>query len=435
VSSSLPVSTAQDSAVGGPGEVAPLSVAPLSVTVPHAAVEIRAFDADVGATLGDDVTVWKDMAHRWGTTFQQLPEYARLHLQRPEIPRDLPGFWMSQGDAQGVLLPKRLPVGRTISAVAGGMSGYWLAGNGVFGAGAEGALGNLVSTAASIVQREHAAFLLLEDVDIDSPLDMVARGLAQEGWTLFTPTGWQPRWRIHLPATADEYWSKFNSKRRGNLRRQQRKLGGEVRRFTEPDSVDEFLSLAHTVSLRTWQTRTMGLRVGNSEFERAAYRLATDEGRFLSYVLVKDGQPISFAIGTTAGSRYLLEEIGYDPAFADWSPGMTLLCHMLDDFYLDRPPALFDFGGGDASYKRTLANAESQSATLWLIAPGWRRQGAMQLFKWLRSATKASHRLIGDGGLRARLRRMFRGAAGPVSGDTRSVSQGDRTSGNDGGAE
>lgn len=374
-------------------------------------LQTRAFDADLSAGLGDDVTAWQDSAHRWGTTFQQLPEYARLHLLRPEVPRTLAGFWMSSPEGQAVLLPKRLPVGRSIAAIAGGMSGYWLAGNGVFGPVAEQVLVPAIQSAAEIVRQERAAFLLLEDVDIDSPIDLAARALMQEGWTLFTPTGWQPRWRIHLPPTADEYWSKFNSKRRGNLRRQQRKLGGEVLRFTDADRVDEFLALAHTVSLKTWQTRTIGLRVGNTEFEREAYRLAASENRFRSYVLVKDGQPISFAIGTTAESRFHLEEIGYDPAFSEWSPGMTLLCHMLDDFYRDQPPRLFDFGGGDAAYKRTLANSESRSATLWLIAPGWRRQGAMRLFQWVRSFLKSSHRLLGEGDFRARLRRMLRGSS------------------------
>jgi len=318
--------------------------------------------------------------------------------------------------------------------VAGGMAGYWLAGNGVFGPIAAELLPSFLKTAAATVRRERAAFLLIEDVDLDSPLDESVRELTREGWSLFSPTGWQPRWRIDLPPTADEYWAKFNSKRRGNLRRQQRKLGGDVRLYTEPDQVGEFLMLAHTVSLKTWQTRTIGLRVGNTEFEQSAYRLAATEGRFRSYVLVKDGQPISFAIGTTATGRFLLEEIGYDPAFAEWSPGMTLLCHMLDDFYLDQPPALFDFGGGDAAYKQTLANRESRSATLWLIAPGWRRQGAMQLFELVRAARRQTRRFLGEGGLRARLRRLFR-AGHTQPGSTSGATTADRASAGSGGAE
>lgn len=374
-------------------------------TVP---IEVRAFDADLTAALGGDATGWGDSARRWGTTYQQLPEYAQLHLRRPEVPLRLPGFWLTAGETQAVLLPKRLPVGRTVDTVAGGMAGYWLAGNGVFGPSAAERLLSFLDAASATVRRERAAFLLIEDVDLDSPLHIAVRELTRQGWSLFSPTGWQPRWRIELPPNGEEYWAKFNSKRRGNLRRQQRKLGGEVRRYTEVDRVGEFLSLAHTVSLKSWQTRAIGLRVGNSAFEQSAYRLASAEGRFRSYVLVKDGQPISFAIGTTATGRFLLEEIGYDPAFAEWSPGMTLLCHMLDDFYVDRPPTLFDFGGGDAAYKRTLANRETQSATLWLIAPGLRRQSAMRLFEWVRAARKQTRRFLGEGGLRARLRRMFR---------------------------
>jgi hypothetical protein len=380
-----------------------------------AAVVVRAFDTDLSTSLGDDLILWGDAAATRGQTLAHRPEYARFHLERPDVPHSVPGYWINvDGSCQAVLLPKRLPVGRTIDRMAGGMTGYWLAGNSLIGGDQREAIETVVSTCEALCRTEQVAGLLIEDVDEAGPFDVACRELARNGWRLFTPTGWQPRWRIDMPATEEAYWSKFNSKRRGNLRRQQRKLGGEVRRFTAENDVDDFLELAHVVSRKTWQTQAIGLRVGASEFERSMYRLAARGNNLRCYVLMKDGQPISFAIGLQSPMRYSLEEIGYDPAFAEWSPGMTLLCHVLDDLFAERTPPVFDFGGGDAAYKQTLANRAGRSATLWLIAPGVRRYVAMRTFEFIRKAKSWTRKAVGDVGLKGQLRRLTRRGAIPV---------------------
>ncbi len=374
-----------------------------------AAVVVRAFDSDLATSLGDDLILWGDAATAGGQTLAHRPEYARFHMDRPEVPRNVPGYWINvDGHRQAVLLPKRLPVGRTIEGLAGGMTGYWLAGNSLIGSTQQSAVETVVSTCERLCRNEQVAGLLIEDVDEAGPFDVACRALARNGWRLFTPTGWQARWRIEMPATEEAYWSKFNSKRRGNLRRQQRKLGGEVRRFTTESEVDEFVELAHIVSRKTWQTQAIGLRVGATDFERRMYRLAARENSLRCYVLIKEGQPISFAIGLQSPMRYSLEEIGYDPAFAEWSPGMTLLCHVLDDLFKERTPPLFDFGGGDAAYKQTLANQSGRSATLWLIAPGGRRRVAMRAFELIRKAKTWMRQAVGEVGLKGQLRRLTR---------------------------
>jgi CelD/BcsL family acetyltransferase involved in cellulose biosynthesis len=313
-----------------------------------------------------------------GVDPRQTPEYAESHLARPDVPR-LPGLWLATSDApggQGVLLPKRLALPRPASWVRRELRGYWLAGNGAVAAGDE-ELTTLLDASGHAVREQGGDFLLLEDMELDSPLQRAADRLVQQGWRAYSPTGWQPRWRIQMPAAGDEYWAKFNSKRRGNLRRQQRKFGGTVVRVESVEQVEWFLQQATEVSKTTWQSRVLGQRVSGDDFERTSHELAARRGVLRSYVLMKDERPASFAMGQQYGGRFSLEEIGYDPVHAEWSPGMVLLCHMLDDLFAERTPAVFDFGGGDASYKRTLANHESVGGTVWLVAPGWSRRAAL----------------------------------------------------------
>lgn len=324
---------------------------------------------------------WHALTTR-GVDPRQTPEYAESHLARPDVPR-LPGLWVSASEApggQGVLLPKRLALPRPAAWVSRELRGYWLAGNGAVAAGEEVVpqeLESLLDACGRAVRDHSGDFLLLEDMELDSPLHQAADRLLRQGWRAYSPTGWQPRWRIQMPATGDEYWAKFNAKRRGNLRRQQRKFGGTVVRVESVEQVEWFLRQATEVSKTTWQSRVLGQRVSGDDFERQSHELAARRGVLRSYVLMKDERPASFAMGLQYGGRFSLEEIGYDPVHAEWSPGMVLLCHMLDDLFAERTPAVFDFGGGDASYKRTLANHESVGGTVWLVAPGWSRRAAL----------------------------------------------------------
>jgi hypothetical protein len=366
-----------------------------------ASPRVRPFERELAGLSEADREAWSAAA-RDGADLRQTPEYAAMHLARPDVPR-LPGLWISPNEACGrraVLLPKRLNLPKPLSWVRRELRGYWMAGNGaVAGAGAGPStgddLGELLAECGRAVRRQGGDFLLIEDLELDTPLKDAAYGLLREGWRAHSTTGWQPRWRIRFPETADEYWAKFNSKRRGNLRRQQRQFGGTVVRVETVEQVDWFLEKAAEVSKTTWQTRVLGQRVSGDEFERRCHELAARTGSLRSYVLMKDDKPASFAIGLQYGGRFSLEEIGYDPIHAEWSPGMVLLCHILDDLYAERTPAEFDFGGGDAPYKRTLANHESVGGTVWLIAPGWSRRvtlgalgGGVKIRAWGRRMAK-----------------------------------------------
>mgnify|MGYP005729650203 FL=1 len=66
------------------------------------------------------------------------------------------------------------------------------------------------------------------------------------------------------------------------------------------------------------------------------------------------------------------EEVGYDRRFRKQAPGQMLLMKVLEELYEDSPPRVFDFGGGDAEYKRIFSNVESESGNVWLLRPGLR---------------------------------------------------------------
>jgi CelD/BcsL family acetyltransferase involved in cellulose biosynthesis len=253
--------------------------------------------------------------------------------------------------------------------------------------------------------------LYVDQLMEDSPLWASLRTSEARGFRLRPARGLQDRRLIHLPATADEYWARYSSKTRNTFKRKDKKLGAvELERITHADQVSEFLEAAHRISLKTWQTHRLGLRVSADERSRELFTFLADQQALRSYLLRREDQPIAFCIGTQFHRTFRYEEVGYDQEFAALSPGTVLLVRMLNDLFAEDAPEWFDFGEGDADYKRMFANEQRRSGGVWLVAPGWRRTMAVagaRLCHRLQSAARAGVTRLG---LYRRLRQWHRQA-------------------------
>jgi len=72
------------------------------------------------------------------------------------------------------------------------------------------------------------------------------------------------------------------------------------------------------------------------------------------------------------------------------------------------PPQTFDFGGGDAEYKRQFANHESRSGTVWLVPPTWRAGLTLTYLKGCRQLKAAARAIVHACGLATKARQWIR---------------------------
>jgi CelD/BcsL family acetyltransferase involved in cellulose biosynthesis len=308
----------------------------------------------------------------------------------------------------GALLPKSV---RTAQAGGIGPSwrllGYRLAGSRFLSDGADDE--ELLRGALDAVRRRNADFLMIEDLDQSSTLwNLVESGLPG-GWSVFAPHGFQARLKIRLPECASDYWSRFSSKTRGTFRRKLKKFGTtRLERITTSDQVAGFLATAHEVSLQTWQTRRFGLRVRNDAAERAALAALADAGLLRCYLWFSNEEPAAFCVGNQAHGVFHYEEVGYATKFARFSPGQMLVVQMIDDLLEHRRPDWFDFGGGDADYKRMFANHVSSSGTVWLIPPSRRMRALLGWCRLCRAGKQAARHAVARLGLATRVRQWIR---------------------------
>lgn len=315
-----------------------------------------------------------------------------------------------------ILLPKTI---RTSQAGALGpgwkLNGYRLVGGRFLNA--EQALSidqQLWSATLKTVSSRHADFLLIEDLDQQSSLANQVLNSLPAGWNVFVPNGRQARLRIQFPEGL-EYWNQFSKKTLGTFRRKLKKFGEtRLERITSGDQVPEFLAQAHEISRQTWQSRRLGLRIRNNEAERASLSALANAGLLRSYLWLSNGEPAAFCVGNQAHGVFNYEEVGYATKFARFSPGQMLVVQMIEDLLAHDRPECFDFGGGDADYKRMFANHTSESGTVWVTPPAWKARASLGWIQCGRALKQTARRTIATLGLATRVRQWIRYGGTPT---------------------
>ncbi len=320
----------------------------------------------------------------------------------------------------GGLLPK-VSRSRYVGGVGPNLKlhGYRLIGNRFLTGNDDQVQARLLEAVTQEVIRRGARYLLIEDVDHESSLLKLAQSYQQRGYGIYSPTSFQVRLKINLPRTSAEYFGKFSSKTRNTFKRKEKKLGEiKVVRCSNVDQVADFLRDAHAISVNTWQTEQFGLRVKNDPCDLAQFTFLASQGALRSYLLYQGETPMAFIIGNQHRGLYRYEEVGFDRKYHALSPGQVLLLKVLDDMFGDNPPECFDFGMGDADYKRMLANVETTAGNIWLVPPGIPGRSLVAYLNGSRSIRQCGKQMVKVLGWYRKLRqksRLGKAAATPAT--------------------
>ena len=178
-----------------------------------------------------------------------------------------------------------------------------------------------------------------------------------------------------LDGSFEEYLAQFSSKSRSGLRRKVRKFtersGGtlDLRSYRSPAEIDLFWAAARQISERSYQERLLDAGLpASSEFRLGIRRLA-EEDRVRGWILYLDGAPASYLLAPADGNTLIYAHVGYDPAFADLSPGSVLQFEAMRMLLEEKRFRLFDFTEGDGQHKRAFATASVACADLLIVRP------------------------------------------------------------------
>lgn len=259
--------------------------------------------------------------------------------------------------------------------------------------------------------------LTLEELPSDSPVAALVTGGAAEDRFVKVERARTTHHVVELPASWDEYLSRFTAKTRGNFKRRTRKLADTigpvtVRTYAESRDMRPLVETIEPIAVRTYHYRLLG-----QDLTRTNARLLENlelwaaHGWVRAYVLFAGERPCAYAIGFLAGKRYAYELVGYDPELAALSPGNELLTRILEELTTTRAAEVLDFGAGDAEYKRIYATKSWEEVSLLLTRrTAWAR-GAARVAHGFAQASRLGGRALDRVGLRGKVRAWVRQTA------------------------
>lgn len=183
------------------------------------------------------------------------------------------------------------------------------------------------------------------------------------------------RYYVDIEGSYGSYLCKFRSKTRKTWRRKLAKLecasGGQVcwRAFRRADGMPEFHRLACQISKTTYQERLYKSGIPDTLAFRDQLERNARSDLIRGYVLFLHQRPIAYYYCYAASDVLVSSKSGYDPEFAQISPGVVLLHLILEDLFEHDRFRKFDFGRGEFAYKERCATSQLRCVDVFYFPP------------------------------------------------------------------
>jgi hypothetical protein len=254
--------------------------------------------------------------------------------------------------------------------------------------------------------------LLVRSQPVTEDLPVVS---TTEGWIRYVPQVYE-RYFIDLGGTFEAYLARFSAKSRSTLQRKVRKFAqtanGEMKwkEYRSPDEIEAFLPVARAVSQLTYQERLLGAGLPlDSSFEQEARALA-EVGALRGYLLFSGDRAVAYMHCPIQNDALIYQYVGYDPEFAQHSPGTVLQYLALEHLFAEQRVRWFDFTEGQGEHKRTFSTGSVRCANVYYFRPGLSRQLIVRAHLALARASEGAGALLERAHLKSVARRLLRGA-------------------------
>jgi hypothetical protein len=187
---------------------------------------------------------------------------------------------------------------------------------------------------------------------------------------------------LDLPADGRVFLDSLSSNERYQQRKRGRKLGEDfsevrIRAICSPDEVVSLMHCAEEIACKSYQ-RGIGVGFAQNDEMRSRLEFHARAGWLRGFVLLLDGKPCAFWIGTLRLGIFTSDYLAFDPAYGRYAPGMYMILQVIDALVKDShdPARQIDFGGGDSDYKKRLSNRTIEEASVFIFAPNFRALSA-----------------------------------------------------------
>jgi len=238
----------------------------------------------------------------------------------------------------------------------------------------------------------------------------------EHGVLRYVPSQYRRHFLDLRDGTFPQYLEGFSSKTRSTLRRKVRKWSESqagpdqpaMRVYRTPAEIETFLGLARGLSEKTYQERLLGRGLPTEPAFYAEMLALAAEDQLRGYLLFSKEQPAAFLLCPIREGCVLYEWVGYDPAFATFSPGTVLQFLALEHLFGEERHRLFDFTEGEGEHKAFWARGHAPCADIYYLRPTLRNRALVGGHAGLHLASRAAVHLLDRYGVKARLKRLLR---------------------------
>ncbi len=223
-----------------------------------------------------------------------------------------------------------------------------------------------------------------------------------------------PRCFTALGGSYDHWLEGLTARSRSTLNRKLRRFakasGGQIdlRCYRRPGEMAEFHRHARSISVLTYQERLLNCGLPDGEAFVTRLEVQARQESVLGWILFLDDRPIAYLHAPADGDVLVYDHLGYDPAFANLSPGTVLQDGVMRQLFAEQKFRLFDFTEGAGRHKAFFASGQAECVDLLLLRRTWSNLLTGHLLKSFDSAVglarHSAHRL-GLHGLARRVKR------------------------------
>jgi hypothetical protein len=219
-------------------------------------------------------------------------------------------------------------------------------------------------------------------------------------------------WASLLDPDTGERIDKHSGKTRANLRKLDRRLvkafdgDVELECITRPVQVEDFLRDATGIIRSTYQA-SLGIGLKDTDRDRVFLREMAEAGKLRGYVMRGKGVPVAHVVGDRWGTAFTLWGTSFLPEHRKLAPGIVTLRRVMDSLATEGV-AKFDFGWGEAEYKKKLGDHYTDEADISLYPKRLLPTLTFMAHRTFQSAKAQTERIIDRYGVRDRLKRVWR---------------------------
>ena len=277
---------------------------------------------------------------------------------------------------RAILVVGRVEEGRSRIPARRGVSTLRLAFGGVVGAQTAPDYQLVVDVLRRALAAGEADTVVLPQLDTAGALYAAARsGVAW--WRADHVPTFHVHWRSSIPESLEGFLEARSSNTRYHVRRYSKRLirdCGEdlaVREFGDAADLDRLCADLESIAAKTYQ-RGLGVGYSGDPLQRALLELCASRDWLRAWVLSMSGKPVAFWYGYRYAETFWLVATGFDPAHAELRVGQYLQMQMMDSLCRDPAVHSYDYGAGDAEYKRRFGDSSTDEADVVLYAPSLR---------------------------------------------------------------